>query len=107
VENRDRSPEAINGIMPKNIRQHWEEFEERELPMDYSVEKREDLVFPIVLRNEREFQDVMTRESIFSFPSAAAGTAIAGPPGTVAGHITGTVAGYLRHKRLGGTEEHE
>lgn len=90
--------------MPENLRERWEEFEERELPADYSIEKREELTIPIALRNEKEFQDIMSRESIFSFPSAAVGTAVAGPPGTVAGHMTGTILGYIRHKRL---EDHE
>jgi len=47
----------------------------------------------------------MTRESMFLFPAAAAGTAIAGPPGTVAGHIAGSLAGFARHDQLEGEED--
>jgi len=71
-----------------------------DLPRGYKLVKDEDLIVPVALRNDDDFKDIMTRESIFSFPSAAAGTAIAGPPGTVAGHIAGSVSGYIRHKQL-------
>lgn len=76
-----------------------------ELPRGYKVIKNDELVFPVALRNEDDFKDIMTRESVFSFPSAAVGTAIAGPPGTVAGHIAGSLSGYIRHSQLEGDED--
>lgn len=69
-------------------------------PFGYSLERDEDLVVGYKIQNENEFREIMTRESIFSFPSAAVGTALAGPAGTVAGHIAGTTAGIIRHTNI-------
>lgn len=71
-----------------------------DLPLGYEIEQDEDLIIPVKVTNEDDFREIMTRESMFSFPSAAVGTAIAGPAGTVAGHIAGTTAGIIRHRKL-------
>lgn len=71
-----------------------------ELPGGYKVDKDDELVVPVKLENEEEFREIMTRESMFSFPSAAIGTAVAGPAGTVAGHIIGTSIGIVRHTKI-------
>lgn len=71
-----------------------------ERPLGFSVEKDEDLIVPYRISNEDDFREIMARESTFSFPAAAIGTAVAGPAGTVAGHIAGTTAGFIRHKKI-------
>lgn len=71
-----------------------------ELPFGYKVSRDEDLIVPVKIENEDDFREIMTRESMYSFPSAAAGTVVAGPAGTVAGHIAGTTAGAVRHVRV-------
>lgn len=71
-----------------------------DLPLGYSFEEDEDLIVPYKLTNEDEFREIMTRESMFSFPSAAVGTVVAGPAGTVAGHMIGTGAGIIRHRKI-------
>lgn len=76
-----------------------------ELARGFKVVKDDDLLIPVALRNDDDFKDIMTRESMFSFPAAAAGTAIAGPPGTVAGHVAGSLAGFARHEQLEGDED--
>lgn len=73
---------------------------ERELPLGYKIEEDDELIVPVKLTNEEDFREIMTRESMFSFPAAAVGTAVAGPAGTVAGHLTGTTVGFLRHRRI-------
>lgn len=69
-------------------------------PLGFGVEQDDDLVIPVKLTNEDDFREIMSRESLFSFPAAAVGTAVAGPAGTVAGHVTGTAIGFVRHKRI-------
>jgi hypothetical protein len=73
-----------------------------ELPGGYTVERDEsgELIIPVSLQNEEDFREIMTRESMLSFPSAAVGTVLAGPAGTVAGHLAGTSAGIIRHSRI-------
>lgn len=71
-----------------------------ELPAGYTIDEEEDLIIPIKLENEDDFREIMSRESIFSFSSAALGTAIAGPAGTVAGHLAGTSMGIIRHSKI-------
>lgn len=66
----------------------------------YSLERNDNLIIPIQMTNDNEFKEVMARESVFSFPMAAAGTVMAGPAGTVAGHVAGTAMGAIRHKRI-------
>jgi len=72
----------------------------KDLPAGYTITEDDELVIPYKLENEEEFREIMSRESIFSFSSAALGTAVAGPAGTVAGHIAGTTAGIIRHKKI-------
>lgn len=69
-------------------------------PLGYEVERDDELIVPVKLTNDNDFREIMTRESMFSFPSAAVGTAVAGPAGTVAGHFVGTTAGFIRHKKI-------
>lgn len=71
-----------------------------DLPAGYTITEDDELVIPYKLENEEEFREIMSRESIFSFSSAALGTAVAGPAGTVIGHIAGTTMGIVRHKKI-------
>lgn len=73
---------------------------DRNLPLGYRIERDDDLIIPVRFANDSDFREIMARESVFSFPSAAVGTAIAGPAGTVAGHVIGTTAGFIRHKKV-------
>lgn len=74
-------------------------------PLGYSVEKNGDLTIPYYIENEDGFRDIMTRESSLSFPSAALGTVVAGPAGTLLGHFAGSTAAYIRHRRINPDED--
>lgn len=69
-------------------------------PFGYEIERDDELIVPFKITNEDDFREIMTRESIFSFSSAAAGTVVAGPAGTVTGHVMGTTAGFIRHNKI-------
>jgi len=71
-----------------------------ELPAGYSIDQDTELLVPVKLENEEDFREIMSRESIFSFSSAAIGTAVAGPAGTIAGHLIGTTVGGIRHRKI-------
>lgn len=73
--------------------------ERRELPLGYSIED-DDKVRGPVLKNKNEDQDSMTRTASFAFPSAAVGTAVAGPVGTFAGHIIGATVAWRRTGKM-------
>ena len=67
----------------------------------FAIEREDSLLFPFFISNRaKPSREVLGRETLFSFPLAAVGFALAGPPGVAAGHIVGAVAGFIRHKRI-------
>lgn len=71
------------------------------LPLGYSIQKSDRLLFPYYIANTNADREIISREAVFSFPLAAAGLLMGGLIGVLAGHVIGATIGYYRNEVLG------